>query len=292
MIGTLDPALLAELRRLELKTKRSVSSDLCGRYRSAFRGTGLVYSDIREYQPGDDPKHIHWKVTARTGTTHIKSFEEDRLLSILLLVDCSGSTGAGLGKSVHSRSMELAALLTLLARQNGDAIGLGLFADEMQVFLPPSRKRSQSELILAELLSTRLAEGSTSIANALDFVRNRQRARSIIFVISDFIAPSFQEQLRSLAYRHDVIGVKFAGAQVTSIPSAGLIRVRDPETGELVVVDSGSKKFREQYQERSHRQLKQSEEMFVKSGADLLVISENPLRELSRFMDKRVARYR
>jgi uncharacterized protein (DUF58 family) len=290
--------MLAELRRLELRSKRSVSSQLSGRYRSAFRGSGLVFSDIRQYQPGDDTKHIHWKVTARTGVAHSKSFEEDRLLSMLLLVDCSASAGvvgellSPSGKSTSQKSLELAALLTLLARQNGDAVGLGLFSEQMDVFLPPSRKRSQSEMVLSELLQERTVGGKTSLATSLDYLSLHQRARSIVFIISDFFSTPYSDALRKLAYRHDVIGIYFADAELTSLPDVGLLQVRDPETGSVAVVDSSSRSFREKYASEISKHVAQTKEIFTRAGADFLSIEGNPLRELSRFMDKRVARIR
>lgn len=224
-----DASLMAELRRLEILTKRMMTSELAGAYRSAFRGSGLLFSDLREYQPGDDLRTIHWKATARTGHPFVKNFEEDRELSIMLALDHSRSIAAGFGVRSIDSLRRFGALVTLLAGMNRDAVGLINFTDTVENFVPVKRGRTHSERVLRELLYTPPTKKATDINCALQFIARHQRRRSTIFLVSDFFSPPFEQSLASVTHRHDLIGVLLTPTMKAAPPYSTLIEVEDAE---------------------------------------------------------------
>lgn len=282
--------LLAELKRIELRTRRRIDSSLAGRYRSAFRGSGLVFTDIREYQPGDDIRHIHWKVSARTGRVYVKSFEEDRQLRVMLLVDMSASTRFGSDISKYQRALQFAALITLLSQQNQDAVGLCLFASSVETYIPPSRKRTQTHRILAELMTHRKLTSGTDIASASRYLQSMQQKPSVIFLISDFHSPDYEDSLRRLSFRHDVIGVYCNDPLENNFVRAGLVEFVDPESGERFLCDTSQPGFRDRIGLSVKKHITTTQSIFSRAGADFLQIQEHPVRELSRFMNRRLAR--
>ena len=189
---TIQTAQLTELRRIQLRSRRLVTGDLLGQYRSAFRGSGLLFSDLREYQPGDDVKHIHWKATARSGKVFVKSYEEDRQLRIVLLVDTSPSMHATLGQQSSSRAVEFCSLIGSLAQRGNDLLGLLLFSDSPGEFLPPASGQKRYSRIVSSLLTARSEGGSvTDVAKALEYLSTANPKSSIIFVLSDFNCADF-----------------------------------------------------------------------------------------------------
>lgn len=284
----LSAEALLDIKRLEIRSRRSVDADLIGRYRSSFRGSGLLFSDLRTYEPGDDIKHIHWKATARTGRPFVKTYEEERQLRITLAVDVSASTLWGAPKSKHERALQFAALISMLAQQNQDAIGLCLFGDSVVEYTEPSTKRSQFQRVLRMLLTPRPLVKGTNIGAALTFLRERTKRSSIIFIVSDFLSPPFEEQLSLLASRNDVIGVSLINNE--RIPSAGLVKFSDAETGEEILVDTSSKKVREALIKKLELHKTELQSKFQKSRSDLIEIGENPLRPLITLMEKRSRR--
>jgi len=288
----LDPALLTEIRRIELRTKRTISADMMGQYRSAFRGTGLIFSDLREYEPGDDVKNIHWKATARSGKVYVKSYEEDRQLNIIVALDVSSSTNFGAKRSKHRAALEFAALVSLLAKANQDAIGLCTFSGQVEEFLPPRRARSQLHRILKKLLDPRELTPSTNVAKALKYLKENQKRSSVIFVVSDFISPPFQQELTTLTLKHDVIMVMLQDQLDYSLPTAGLVEFEDAESGARIVIDTSNGSAKKQLEDMHRARIDAWKEQCTSAGADHLVIKDNSLRPLMQLMNERAGRLR
>ena len=285
-------SMLAELRRLELLTRRTVDADLIGRYRSAFRGTGLLYSDIREYQPGDDTRRIHWKATARSPRVYVKSYEEDRQLRIVVAIDVSRSTGVSLSGagSRHRRALEFAALISLLAAKSGDCLGLLLFSDHVEKYLPPKKGRGHTQRVLHDIASPRTLAPATNVASALDFLFERERRRSLIFLLSDFYTPPFDDSLRKVARKHDLITVLLDDPSEALMPSVGLVQFEDAESGASRLVDS----TREQSRLKSLKaeRLASLQDCCRRGHSDLIIIEQSSLQPLLQLMQLRTHRFR
>lgn len=283
---------LAELKRIELRTRRSISSDLVGKYRSAFRGSGLVFSELREYQPGDEIKNISWKATARTGRPMIKSYHEERLLNILLAVDISNSTFFGENKSKHRRALEFAALLAVLGQRSQDSVGLCLFSDQVEEYLAPSSKRAQLHLILSALNKPRQLRRATNIGAAITRISDEQRKPSIVFLVSDFLAPDFSRPLKSLCLRHEVIGVLLQDRLDSELPQAGLVEFSDAESNQRIIIDTSDQKSMTSLKRLQERRTEELVSLFHNSRADLIVVNQNLLAPLAQLMNQRTGRQR
>ena len=288
----LSPSISAEIRRLELKTRRAVDSDLMGNYRSAFRGSGLIYSDVREYVPGDDVKHIHWNATARTGTVYVKSFDEDRQLRVVAAVDISNSTAHGARRSKHQKALEFAALLALLTQRSHDAMGLCLFAGKVEEYLRPQHSRRQFQRILLSILQHRQLPQSTDISVALSHILEHQRKSSIVFLISDFQSAGYEERLRALAARHDVVGVLLEDRLDYEVPRAGIVEYVDAESGARYSVDTSSSSVRRALAAGHQRRAARLSATLQAAGADLIRLREDPFHPLRELMQRRRSRLR
>lgn len=287
-----SPEILTELKRIELKTRRMVSGNLLGGYRSAFRGTGLIFSDLREYAPGDDIKKIHWKATARSQHPYVKTFDEDRQLNILLFIDTSRSILSGAPSSRRTISLEFAAVVSILASRSQDSIGLGLFSDELETYLPPRQSRSQLQRIMLTLLDQKKFKRRTNLAHALEQLAGYQRKQSIIFIVSDFHTPDFQNELRALALKHDVVLVCLENETERTIPQSGLVEFRDAETGENLILDTSSPQVRSHLQAFTSRRLSVIKKIAQNSGADFIRICDSTTQPLLELMQRRMARIR
>lgn len=285
----LDPSLLAELRRVELRSKRSIDSDVMGRYRSAFRGSGLIFSDLKEYQPGDEIKNIHWKVTARTGKAYVKTYDEDRQLNVLIAVDTSASLNFESIKNSRRVSLEFAALVATLAYKSQDATGLCLFSDKVQEFFPTKKSKSQYQSILYNILKKRSSEKATDIASALSYIQQHQRKTSVIFIVSDFLSPTYEDELRALSYKHDVICV-YLGQK--DLPKAGIVKYVDAESGEEFSLDTSHAPSRKAFIGERKKHLESLRETCKSIGADIIEAGDKPLTPLLELMRKRTARIR
>lgn len=288
----LDASLLAEVKRIELRTSRSVNAELLGKYRSAFRGSGLIYSDLREYLPGDDVKNIHWKVTARTNRVFVKSYEEDRELRIIVAVDVSNSTNFGSPKTKHRKALEFAALISILARKSQDSVGLCLFSDDVEEFYPPKKSRSQHQRILLSLLQERTLRRGTNIAKALSHLRDFAKRSSVIFLVSDFYSTPFDRELRALAFRNDVICVLLGSSEDADLPQLGIVEYEDAEGDQRYILDTSSRRGREQLINLMQRRVQALKELCVALGVDFIEIGEHPLKPLAALMHRRTARIR
>ena len=278
-----------ELRRIQLRSRRLVTGDLMGQYRSAFRGTGLVFTDIREYQPGDDVKHIHWKATARTGKVFVKSYEEDRQLRVLLAVDMSASMRALNQHSAYAKALEFAATVGALTQRGNDLFGLSLFADKPLSYLQPKSGAKRTHQILSSLMTEQGQYLQTDLAAALQQISVTLRKPSIIFVLSDFLCPPFEKELKTLSMLHDVVLVQIE-SPLEQGDALGLVTYTDAETGEQVVVDTSNPFVRQKWSEALEAQRLALRETAQSCRADHIVITDSVIRPLVRLMRERVRR--
>jgi len=259
-----------------------------GQYRSAFRGTGLVFSDLREYQPGDDVKHIHWRATARTNKVYVKSYEEERQLKVIVAIDTSASTRWGSPRTRYSKAVEFSALLVSLAQRSGDAIGLACFGDSLSSFIPPSASRSHYHRVTSDLLKSRQLERSTDLGPVLESLRIRSPRSAVIFVISDFYSPPFVEPLRRLAGSHDLILVSSESLSIAEdLPDVGIVSFTDAESGGECTVDLGDPRVRRTIHELSVARYEELRAICRRCGTDLMKLENNPVRALARLMEQR-----
>lgn len=283
-------SLPAELKRIQLRSRRLVTGDLLGAYRSAFRGTGLVFTDLRAYQPGDDVKHIHWKATARTGTVFVKSYEEDRQLRILLAVDTSASMRTlSLDRHGYHRAVEFCAAVGALAQRGNDLLGLALFSENVHSFLPPASGAKRVQALVAALMSTEPTSTSTNLAQSLDYLAVHQRKTGVIFVLSDFVSEPFEPELRKLCINHDVVLVQLE-TPLELIKNSGIVSFRDAETGQSVVVDTSSARVQAAWEEALMERQRTLRELSLRCGADHIVITTSATDPLITLMKERSTR--
>lgn len=292
LLDFITPHTLAELRRLTLRTRRRIDTDLVGQYRTAFRGSGLVFTDLRPYQPGDDIKHIHWKATARSTHVLVKSYEEDRALRMLVAVDCSSSTFVGGVRSKHRLALEFAALLGMLARESHDAIGIALFSDKIERFVVPRARPRQLEIILSTLSLHAGEVPRTDLAVTLRELAERQRRRATIFIVSDFYSPPFEQELTLLSHAHDVVCLLLHEETERDLPAVGLVTFEDHESGELITLDTSSKATRQELKRQRLEHQQRVKEICHRAGATVECVSDDPVTPLLRLMRGRRTRQR
>jgi uncharacterized protein (DUF58 family) len=240
----LSEEILRRVRQIEVTTRRVIDDLVSGNYRSHFKGHGVQFSEHRQYVPGDDVRHIDWKVSARTRDPLVKKYEEERELTVLIMVDVSGSKSFGSAEKIKSEvAAETAGLLAYAANRTGDKVGLLLFANEVEKVLPPKKGRSQVQRIIRELLVFRPKTRGTNLSSALDAASRILKHSGIVFIISDFIDEDYGLELKRLARRHDVVAIQVVDPRERKVPNVGHLLVVDPETGVEHMVDSGSKAF-------------------------------------------------
>lgn len=261
--------LLKKVRAIEIKTKGLSANVFAGEYASAFKGRGMAFSEVREYQPGDDVRTIDWKVTARFNHPYIKIFEEERELTLMLIIDVSGSENYG-GSDVLKKEYitEIAAVLAFSAIQNNDKIGAILFSDRVEKFIPPKKGRSHVLAIIRELLNFQPQYKGTNITEALTFFSNITKKRSTAFLISDFMNTGFDKALRSSRNKHDLIGIRVLDSLEQELPDVGIIRLTDAETGKERYVDTSDKRVRSEFYRLRKQQSEELKDMFTKTGID------------------------
>jgi uncharacterized protein (DUF58 family) len=261
--------LLKKVRAIEIKTKGLSSNIFAGAYQSAFKGRGMAFSEVREYQPGDEVRTIDWKVTARFNHPYIKIFEEERELTLMLIIDVSASENYGGGTELKKeRITEIAAVLAFSAIQNNDKIGVILFSDRVEKYIAPKKGRSHVLTIIRELLNFEPQHKGTNISEAVGFFANVIKRRSTAFLISDFMDQNFEDALRSARNKHDLIGLRIVDPLEQELPSVGLIRIQDAETGQERYIDSSNKSVRKQYQQLRRQQSVDLRNTFMKIGID------------------------
>ena len=303
--------LMAKVGKIRILTNKLIDDQLSGDYHSTFKGQGVEFDEVRPYIPGDDVRTIDWNVTAKTGLPYIKRFSEERELTILFLVDVSGSQGYG---SVRRSKMELAAevtaLLALTAIRNQDKIGLVLFSDEIVKYIPPRKGRDSVMRLVREVLAAEdEAKGGTDIAAALKFLNGVQKRRAVVFLVSDFLGggaksertnetdrtgfSGFEKLLRATARHHDMVCVPVSDPAERELPDVGLVELEDPETGELVLVDTSSASVRKRFAAQAAAEDEDLRKFFRKNGIDTLPIdTSKPYIDEVRALFKRRARKR
>lgn len=270
MAGGLPPEIAKKVKLLEISTRKLVNSLFAGQYHSAFRGQGMTFAEFREYVPGDDVRTISWPVTARTGKTYIKKFDEERELTLMLAVDVSGSLDFG-SKDIFKGEIitHLSALLGFSAAKNNDYVGLLLFSDQVEHFVPPKKGRGHIQRILRDLYYHRPKSRGTKIAPALEFMQGFLKKRAGVFVFSDFQdQTSFSTSLRMLSRKHDTIACVVQDPAELRLPDLGLVDMQDSETGEVVTVDTRSGVFRQRFEEHMRRVKAERDKELRKSGVD------------------------
>lgn len=268
--------VLKKVKLLEIKTRKLVNNLFAGEYHTAFKGQGMTFSDFREYVPGDDVRTISWPLTARTGKTYIKKFDEERELTVFLAVDISPSTDFGSKGLFKGEAMtHLAALIAFSAVRNKDQIGLLLFSDVVEHFVPPGKGRGHVNRILRDMYFHKPRSRKTKIASACNHLLGILKKRSVIFLMSDFLDEGFEQPLRLLSRKHDVIAGVVRDRAERELPNVGLLEIQDPESGELMTVDTGSALFRQALAFESKRQLDLRDKMLKKAQVDRVEIDSS-----------------
>ena len=285
--------LLKKVRQLEIRTRGLVNQVFSGEYHSVFKGRGMEFSEVREYQYGDDMRMIDWNVTARFNHPFIKIFEEERELTVMLVVDMSGSQFFG-SQSALTRdiALELSAILAFSAMKNNAKVGLILFTDRIEKFVPPRKGRGHALRIVRELLSFEPTRPATSIKAALEYLNHVQKKRGIIFVISDFMDSGYEAALRIAGKRHDLIGVVLQDPRENELPSVGLMHLRDAESGATRLIDTSDARVRSLYRRLNHEMQETRKSLFIKSRLDDIEVHLDqpylkPLIDFFRLSEKR-----
>ncbi|MGE5558715.1 MAG: DUF58 domain-containing protein [Bacillota bacterium] len=242
----LSRELLKKIRRIHLKIARLSTDILSGHYTSSFKGTGIEFDEVREYVPGDDVRSIDWNVTARSGAPYVKRYAEERELTIILMVDLSGSQRFGTANALKSElAAEIAALFAYLAIKNNDQVGLLLFSGTCEKYLPPQKGRAHVLRVIREILGYCPRSAGTDLGQALDFIHRVTNKRSIVFLISDFLDAGYESSMRRLSKRHDLVAVRITDPRERELPSVGLVELEDNETGARILLDTSSPAVRE-----------------------------------------------
>jgi len=265
--------LIKRVRKIEIKTRGLTNQIFAGEYHSAFKGRGMAFSEVREYQYGDDIRNIDWNVTARFNHPYIKVFEEERELTVMLVIDVSGSHEFGTNQRLKKTLMtELAAVLAFSAIQNNDKIGAILFSDRVEKFIPPKKGRQHTLRVIRELIEFEPKNRTTNIAEGLRYFTNAIKKRSIAFVMSDFISADFENALSIASRKHDLVALRIFDNREASIPSMGLVQVKDAETVEYTWIDTSDKYVREAYTQWWKSRQDSLNDMFLKRGVDNVMI--------------------
>lgn len=287
--------ILKKVRQIEIRTKNVVNDFFGGDYHSNFKGRGMTFSEVREYVPGDDVRSIDWNVTARTGKPHIKIFEEERELSVLILIDVSSSGVFGSKKDLKiDLGVEIAAMLSFSAIKNNDKVGLALFSDKIEKYIPPKKGKKHVLRLITDIVNHDFENSNkrTSIKTAIDFANKISKRKSVIFLISDFIDDNFWNELKFLNFKHDVVGLQIYDSYERNFPNVGLINIHDSETGENTWIDTTSKKNREKFQKNSDEKLDKFSMKCKNIGFDLLQINtdDDYIKFLMQFFRSRAKR--
>lgn len=282
---------LRKIRQIEVRTNRLAQEMLAGAYHSVFKGRGMDFEEVREYQLGDDVRTIDWNVSARTGVTHIKKYREERELTIVILVDVSASGVIGTGaQSKRDLAAEIASVLAFSATRNSDRVGLVLFTDEIEQFIPARKGRAHVFRLIREILFYEPKSSGTSCHKALHFVNQVFPRRAIVFLISDFIDEGFEKALKITNQRHDVIAVHISDPSESVLPSAGWVTMEDAETGEVIEINTSDPAVAEKYRVAAAERRESRKRMLQRAGLDLIEAeTDRPyFLELKSFFERRI----
>ena len=266
--------LMKQVGKIRVITSRLVDEHLSGEYHSVFKGHGIEFDEVREYVPGDDIRSIDWNVTARMGHPFVKRFCEERELTIMFLVDISGSQSFGSGTRPKAElAAEITCLLALSAIKNQDKVGMILFSDRIEKSIPPRKGRTAVMRLVREVLAAEETRRGTDLAGALRFLNQVQKRRAVVFLISDFMDRNYERELRVTARHHDVIGCHISDPREQELPNVGLIEVEDPETGEILLLDTTSRRLREQFRAQALKEQDELQRSLRKLKVDTLYVS-------------------
>ena len=282
--------LLKKVRKIEIKTRRLSDHIFGGEYHSTFKGRGMTFSEVRQYQFGDDVRSIDWNVTARYNEPFVKVFEEERELTMMLMVDVSGSELFGTSNQFKKEIItEISATLAFSALQNNDKAGLILFSDEVELFIPPKKGKSHVLRIIRELLEFKPKSNKTDIAGALKYLTNVMKKKAIVFVLSDFIAEDYERTMKIIGNKHDVTGIRVYDEREESIPNLGVVQMQDFETGTIQLVNTKSKSVRNAYAKYHRERVDYFKDTFTKSGSGVLDcrVDESYVRKLLGYFKRR-----
>ena len=261
--------ILQKVRKIEIKTRRLSDHIFSGEYHTSFKGRGMTFSEVRQYQFGDDVRSIDWNVTARYREPYVKVFEEERELTMMLMVDVSGSALFGTSKQFKNEIVaEIAATMAFSATVNNDKIGLMLFSDQIELFIPPKKGKSHVLRIIRELVEFTPKSNKTNLSQALQFLSRVMKKKAIVFLISDFMTnDDYDKTLKIAARKHDLTAIRVYDPREEKLPNVGIVNVLDAESGEVMLVDTSSKKVRMEYEKDYHEKVKTFQETFTRNGA-------------------------
>ena len=292
---TIDTSeVLKKVRRIEIVTRRFVNDVMAGEYHSVFKGRGMEFDEVREYQQGDDIRTIDWNVTARTGSPHVKRYVEERELTVMLMVDASSSGRFGTTRwQKGEMATELCAVLAFSAIKNNDRVGLMIFTDQIEKFIPPKKGRRHVLRVIREIIAFRPARGRTNLTVALDYINNILTRKSVVFLISDFFNNGIRSALAITNKRHDLIAVSINDPRETRLPAAGIIEFEDAETGELVALDTSSLGVRTSFEGMASIERQEMTALLRSLNIDHIALStsEDYTIPLIRFFRERAKRF-
>lgn len=265
--------VLQRIRKIEIRTSRLVNTSLVGEYHSVFKGRGMEFSEVREYSPGDDIRSIDWNVTARSGAPFVKIYQEERELTVMLVVDASGSEVFG-SQEMRKGEMaaEICAAVAFSAIKNNDKVGLIIFTDQIELFIPPKKGRKHVLRVIREVLFFEPRNKGTSIKQALDYLNQVIKKKSIVFLVSDFRDEGYQQTVQITSRKHDLIAVNMVDPREVTLPPVGFVQVADAETGEEVIIDTDDPVFRQKFEESTRMDLNRLRDFFARSGVDSIEI--------------------
>lgn len=287
-------ALLQKVRKIEIKTRGLSAHIFSGEYHSAFKGRGMAFSEVREYMPGDDIRSIDWNVTARFNHPFVKVFEEERELTVILLVDVSASGNFGT-KAQFKKDLvtELCAVLSFSAIQNNDKIGIIFFTDRIEKFIPPKKGKTHILRIIRELIDFEPVHRGTDLSSALKYLTNAIKKKSICFILSDFYSSDFEHALKLANRKHDIVAVQVHDPGEEEIPPVGLIHIADPESGERLLVDTSDRRIREIFRKNWESRKRELRDKFARSGVDVVSLrtDQSYVQPLMQLFKKRGRKY-
>ena len=290
--------LVKKLKKIEIYTSRLANDQLAGSYHSVFKGQGMTFSEVRQYQPGDDVRFIDWNVTARMNDAYVKVFAEEREMTVMLLVDLSASERFGsVAKPKIETVAEVAALLAFSAIKNNDRVGLILFTDRVEKFIPPKKGRGHVMRVVTEILNAEPQGQGTDLNVALDLLGSLSKRRAVAFMISDFLTDGYEKSLRVGATRHDLIPIQVVDPRERELPDIGLALIEDLESGELIEVDTSNAAVREAFAHRFHAENATRERLFRRLKIDHIIVGTDrdyvkPIAELFRMRQRRMTGFR
>ena len=285
--------LAKKIRYIQIYTSKAVNDSLAGEYESLFKGRGMEFQEVREYQTGDDIRTIDWNVTARAGAPYVKLFKEERELTVMFLVDLSASGAFGSTKQIKNEAAaEICALLAFSAIKNNDKVGLIVFTGQVEMFIPPEKGTTHVLRLIRELLNFRPEKGNTDLVAGMDYLGRVLHKKSVVFLISDFQGDGYEKQLSILGKRHDLIAVSITDPREIKMPDVGLVQLEDAETGEIITIDTGSSSFRKRYEQLSGSKMEDLKRLFRSMDIDHIDIrtGENYVSDLVKFFRNRERR--